>query len=107
MVPAPTAEDISNLKLKYACSYCGDRRFVNLAGKLQHERTCDLGRDILHPGRFDVDCILDVRGPPEHRFYHVQWAPGQKGADITWEPARNLGDYCKGVIADWFIANPQ
>ena len=61
----------------------------------------------MHPGRFDVDCILDVRGPPEHRFYHVQWAPGQKGADITWEPARNLGDYCKGVIADWFTANPQ
>ena len=71
-VPKPTAEDIDKLKLKkHACSYCGERRFVNLAGKLQHERTCDLGRDILHSGRFDVDCILDARGPPEMRYYQV------------------------------------
>ena len=106
-VSKPTAEDIDKLKLKFACSYCGERRFVNLAGKLQHERTCDLGRDILHPGRFDVDCILDVRGPPEMRYYQVKWAPGQPGELITWEPSRNLGDFCRGVIQDWFTAHPE
>lgn len=69
----PTAEDIAVLKLKHACSFCGERRFVNLAGRLQNERTCDLGRAILHPGRFDVEEIMDVRGPPDNRFFHVRW----------------------------------
>ena len=55
----------------------------------------------------DVDRILDVRGPPENRFYDVLWAPGQLGANRTWEPARNLGDFCNGVIQDWFTAHPQ
>ena len=42
-----------------------------------------------------------------NRFYHVLWAPGQLGATTTWEPQRNLGDYCAGVIADWFTAHPE
>ena len=46
---------------------------MNLARKLQHERTYDLGCDILHPGRYDVDSILDVRGAPGSRFYQVKW----------------------------------
>ena len=105
--PRPTAEDISALKLKHACTFCGERRFVNLAGRLQHERTCDIGRAILHPGRFDVEAILDVRGPPDNRFYHVKWTPGQLGANETWEPRRNLGDYCNGVISEWFTTHPE
>ena len=107
VTPKPTAEDIEQLQLKHACAYCGERRFVNKAGRLQHERTCDLGRDILHPGRFDVESILDVWGPPVNRFFKVNWAPGQLGAKVTWEPARNLGDFCKGVIQDWFTAHPE
>ena len=97
----PTPADIEALKLRYACDYCGERRFVNLAGKRQHERTCDLGRDILHPGRFDVDKILDVRGPPGSRFYHVKWAPGQLDEDITWDPEKPRRLLCwghKGVV---------
>ena len=106
-VRQPTAADIEALKLKYACDYCGERRFVNMAGKRQHERTCDLGRDILHPGRYDVDEILDVRGSPGMRFYHVKWAPGQLGEDVTWEPERNLGNHCAGVIREWFLNHPE
>jgi DNA-directed RNA polymerase subunit RPC12/RpoP len=107
VIPKPTAGDIKDLKLRFACSYCGERRFTNMIGKLQHERTCDLGRNILHPGRFEVDFILDVRGPPSNRFFKVCWAPGQLGADVTWEPARNLGDHCKVTILDWFTMHPQ
>ena len=48
-----------------------------------------------------------MRGPPNNLFYHVKWAPGQLGAATTWEPARNLGTFCNGVIADWFTAHPE
>ena len=106
-VRKPNPEDIVKLKPKYACSYCGDRRFLNRADKIQHETTCDLGRDILHPDRFEVDAILDVRGPPSRRFYLVEWAPGQLGALQTWEPHRNLGEFCKGSILRWFDDHPQ
>ena len=41
------------------------------------------------------------------RYYQVKWAPGQPGELITWEPSRNLGDFCRGVIQDWFTAHPE
>ena len=104
--PKPTSADIENLKLKFKCKFCGARRFVNLAGKKRHEASCDL-RCTTHPGRFDVESILDVRGPPDARFYKVNWAPGQRGPLVTWEPSRHLGDFCNGAILDWFSANPQ
>ena len=75
--------------------------------RLQHESICDLDRNILHPDRFDVEEILDVCGPPDRRYYHVKWAPGQLDALITWEPSRNLDKFCDGAIQDWFTANPR
>ena len=90
--PAPTTKYVEDLKLKHVvCRFCGVHRFVNAAGKARHETSCDL-RSETHPGRFDLNSILEVRGPSESRFFLIQWSPDQLDDDITWEPSRHL-DY--------------
>ncbi|KAL8441241.1 hypothetical protein Emed_007593 [Eimeria media] len=45
---------------------------------------------------FEVDAILDMRGPPKAREYLVQWK-GQPAAAATWEPKRNL-THCRSLL---------
>jgi hypothetical protein len=74
--------------LQYQCSYCGDG-FDTKQGRNQHITTCGLATREVHAEEFEVEAVIDARGPPEHRYYKVLWK-GYAESDEYWEPWRHL-----------------
>ena len=41
----------------------------------------------VHSVEYEVEAVLDARGPPEHRYYKIRWAGWGSDGD-SWEPWR-------------------
>jgi hypothetical protein len=82
-----TDKELAKL-LKHKCEYCGDG-FDTKQGQNQHVTSCGLASRAVHEQDFEVEAVLDARGPPEHRFYKVLWK-GWAESDDYWEPWRHL-----------------
>jgi ribonuclease HI len=120
-IDTPTEEDIIAEKFEHACEYCA-RSFSTYAGLRMHQaRWCGEAETETFEEEFKVKSILDTCGPPERRFYLVNWAghndtgkivrgdhkrqgqdtaPGERWA-ATWEPAHHLSDAPIEVDAFW------
>ena len=69
---------------KHECPHLGCHHvFHSKRGALVHAATCQWKRE------FEVDAIIDFRGQPTRRQYHVKWK-GYKDTANTWEPRSNL-----------------
>ena len=72
-------EEIDKLQLQFTCHGCG-RPEANMLCKWGHERHCPYVQLITAwvnstdpDGEWEVTKLLDVRGPPERRFWKVRW----------------------------------
>ena len=79
--PAIQEKEIEQLGLKFRCVGC-DRHEVSIATREGHHKHCPYVQcaeewinlaDI--DGEWEVIDVLDVRGPPEQRFWKLWWKP--------------------------------
>ena len=74
---------------KHICQECG-RGFPNKHGLAVHKgRHCKKQ----HTEEYEIDKVLDVRGPPDNRLYQVSWK-GWSAEHNTWEHWRQ----CMGCL---------
>jgi len=99
-----TAEDVAALGLKHQCK-CGEP-FASVWGLRVHSRTCPAAQeqfeqDVDGDEYQDVEELLDVRGPPDNRYWRVKWAGknAETGAEL-W-PDRGTGN---GLTDYWWQA---
>jgi hypothetical protein len=108
--------DIKNANFSHVCEHC-DRSFSTHQGLVTHtSRWCGEAERESFPNDYQVDYILDARGPPDNRFYHVKWAGSNTSAQVvadtlpgdpwpsTWEPARYL-DTAPHAIDNFWLSS--
>jgi hypothetical protein len=101
-VSATTEEDCKSMGWNFHCIGCA-RPWPSATSLKYHELKCRPAQQaiITNPnkrwaGKWEVEEVLAVRGPPGNRFWHVKWKgwAGRAGTDGTantdWEPERNL-----------------
>jgi hypothetical protein len=95
-----------NLKLEFRCPHC-DRGFVCRHGRSVHiAQQCDLARVEYFPEEFEIGDVIDVRGPPESRFYRVAWK-GYPESEASWKHS-SFFENADGCVADfWNWAAPS
>ena len=86
--------DVIALNLKHQCD-CGEP-FASVWGLRVHSRTCptalvEFEKDADGDEYQDVEALLDVRGPPERRFWRVKWAGKNAAGEDKW-PDRGAGN---------------
>ena len=86
--------DVIALNLKHQCD-CGEP-FASVWGLRVHSRTCptalvEFEKDADGDEYQDVEALLDVRGPPERRFWWVKWAGKNAAGEDKW-PDRGAGN---------------
>jgi hypothetical protein len=89
-----TMADVIALNLKHQCD-CGEP-FASVWGLRVHSRTCltalvEFEKDADGDEYQDVEALLDVRGPPERRFWRVKWAGKNAAGEDKW-PDRGAGN---------------
>jgi hypothetical protein len=97
-----TEEDCKSMGWNFHCIGCA-RPWPSATSLKYHELKCRPAQQaiITNPnkrwaGKWEVEEVLAVRGPPGNRFWHVKWKgwAGRAGTDGTantdWEPERNL-----------------
>ena len=91
---------------------CG-RGFDTKKGLETHERSCgEAQRGDM--GKWEVESILDARGPPQYRFYLVKWKdypwqPEHKDKDQrnpSWEPRRFTVGCCDEMVSEFWENQP-
>ena len=124
--PALQETEIEQLGLKFRCDGCG-RHEASIATKEGHSKHCpyiQCAEEWTNPadehGEWEVIDVLDVRGPPEQRYWKLLWKPypGQDKMEAErseqddgswrhdWQPARN----CTRLLAmqrTFFTNNQQ
>eukprot|EP01047_Picozoa_sp_COSAG01_P006255 COSAG01_NODE_226_length_21147_cov_59.226435_8_plen_254_part_00 len=108
-VSATTEADCEDMGWKFRCLGCR-RPWPSATSLRKHELACRKANQNIweNPnkrwgGRWEVEKLLAVRGPPTNRFWLVKWkgwkartGNGVTGGDGTaatdWEPERNLGE---------------
>ena len=79
-------DDFAQFAYSHRCKYC-DRGFPCRHGLSVHVGAhCGLARRETFEEEFNVECVLDARGPPEHRFYSVCWEGVWEEGKVGWEP---------------------
>ena len=105
---AVTEAEVEALKPQYRCVGC-HRPEVSQLGCWGHEHTCpyfelidEWRNDDCASGEWEVVKLLAVVGPPEHRFWKVQWAQ-VAGTPSTLDGASTPGggDDTGGFNCDW------
>ena len=136
-----TDEELATLDLKFHCAGC-KRKEASMASKLGHERRCPyvtqvrhwhnpaaIGVDNERKGEWEVERVLQLRGPPEARYVQLLWAPGELDLEVEqyeftdledangqpisgdgswaygWQPMANCLNLRRTLIADWFRDN--
>ena len=98
-----TGKDGLITKWAHPCTHC-PAVFPDKHGLAVHlGRWCGAARRETFEQEFEVDKVLQARGPPQYRFYEVLWA-GYSLEEATWEPARHLLD-CAAVDAFWVASD--
>ena len=71
---APAEADYDRVEMKHRCRFC-DRGFPNVKGCGTHEALHCPRRfgDDLASANWEVERLIDVRGPPDARFFKVYW----------------------------------
>jgi ribonuclease HI/exonuclease III len=87
-VSETTSADVKDLPKKIECpNECG-KFFAAVKGLTVHMRQCRYGDGEFEEsperdGKHDVEALLDVRGPPNRRYWRVKWAgKDEAGADL-------------------------
>ena len=75
------------------CEFC-NAGFDTQDGLNTHQgQHCGEAKKLLYESPFVVEKILDVRGPPERRFYKVKWKNYELNTvkeKLNWEFSRNV-----------------
>lgn len=117
-----TEAEIGKLELPFTCQGCG-RAEASFLTKQGHEHHCAYVRLLdswTNPagddGEWEVDAILDVRGPPDHRFYKLQWGGGRTDSVddriddgswlCNWQPAANVAG-CAALQHTFWQVHPK
>ena len=90
---------------EHKCQYCPGKAFKTLSGLTKHQSMwCTQAAEakVVTEKTYKINKIIDCRGPPTNRWYHVSWQgkntgkermyntePGEKWPD-TWEVADNV-----------------
>ena len=92
--------------LKFKCQFC-DRGFSKKRGMEVHaEKWC--ARRETYEERFEVERIVQARGPPQNRFYQIQWAGWPAPTwDQYWEPARYLDEGGEDTVDSFWSQFPE
>ena len=127
---AVTEAEVEALKPEYRCAGC-HRPEVSQLGCWGHQNSCpyfqlidEWRNDDCASGEWVVTKLLAVAGPPEHRFWKVQWAPvagtpstpdgasAPGGGDDTggfscgWEPQHHIA-HCPKLQARFWKDHPH
>jgi hypothetical protein len=97
--PRVTNDALEALDRQYRCDGCG-RPEASMATRMGHQRHCPyllLIDTWENPedsdGEWAVEQILDVRGPPERRFWKLLWAPyTDEEHDVRVQARRTTAD---------------
>ena len=107
-VASPSQEDYeraaSQGKVSFRCEFC-DKRFPQPVD-LRHLKFCPKAQRGEYDGEWEVEKILEVRGPPEHRFFQVRWKHRWQKDQTTWEPTRHLGE-AEEVVEEFWASHPE
>ena len=92
-----TDEELQSLNLKFECAGCG-RKEATMASRRGHERNCPYISHVRHwhnpvtmdddddgAGTWEVERVLQLRGPPEARYAQLLWAPTDLDLDAYEE----------------------
>ena len=86
-----TDEDIARIKCQYQCAGCG-RPEVNVLTRACHQRKCpyiQLVQQWTNPddedGEWEVRRLVAVRGPPERRFWQIDWATPDEAHEYSMD----------------------
>jgi hypothetical protein len=86
--------------LQFKCEFCGDG-FDTKQGLQQHKSMhCAEAARGIYSQEWQVQEVLDARGSPEFRYYHVKWA-GWSSEHNTWEPWRHVAG-AEGAVQSFF-----
>jgi hypothetical protein len=95
-------KDVQSL-LKHKCEHCSHPGFPRRQGLALHQtRFCGMARREVHAQEFEVEAVVDTRGPPQHRFYLVRWKGDWGDQQETWEPWRHL-THCGDQVDNFWV----
>ena len=138
-----TNEELQSLNLQFECAGC-ERKEATMASRCGHEHRCPYVCLVRHwhnpatagdggegAGTWEVERVLQLRGPPEARYVQLLWAPTDLDLDADgehhefgdledaegqprsgdgswaygWQPMANCLNLTRTLIADWLRDN--